>query len=350
MRTKKTKWITSAKGGIIAPVLFVVILFGILLTSGALVNKSPTDQNERFEELVEESKSEEKKNIQLKDLTFKVQPTIVPSSSCNHDNGKSIVNTGEKYDPTDPDACTCDVFVIECTDKKCSKYISFGNNPVPAGSSPVCGTNQSMFDSWCNEPSLTKQTDGIYCLGKPVIYLYPDYPMLVDVSVMTSGKVIVSDPQIEKTNSWTDVLAHPNGILFYKGSAYRELFYETESQELIQPRSGLVIGNKNLERDLLRFIERLGLTRKDEQNEFLDWWIPRLDAYDSPYWFVSILERDEKDRLDKVIIDPKPDTFIDFIVYFKPLEKSIDVETLILPPTPERKGFTTVEWGGVIGD
>lgn len=338
----------NSRGSIVPPVLFVVIAFGILLTSGALVNKSPTNSSERYEEVVENSKSS-KKNLQLKDLSFKVLPTIIPSSACNHDNGLPIKNSGEKYDPNSPDACKCDEYVIECKAQKCVGFITeFGKPVPPPASGPVCGIRQAEFDNWCTLDFLTKKTDGTYCLGKPVIYLYPEYPMLVDVKVKTAGKVVVSDPQIEYSNKWTRVLAHPNGILFYKDQAYRELFYETESQTLTPPQKGMVVKIENLKKDLLSFITQLGLTRKDEQNEFLEWWIPRLEALNAPYTFVSILENDEKQRLDQVIIEPQPDTFIEFIVYFKPLEKFENVEQLVLPPTPERKGFTAIEWGGVI--
>ena len=341
----------SSSGGVLIPLLFVVITFSILLVSGTIVNKSQPDTSERYVEDPEASGSQNKKNLQLKDLAFKAKPTIIPSSSCNHDNGQPVVNTGQQYDPTDPAACKCNEFVIECKAKKCIRYISLGGTPVPASSTgDPCGGMQSTFDLWCQDDQyLTKGGDGIYCLGKPVIYLYPEKPTLVNVKVKTQGEVVISDPQIETTNGWNNVLAHPNGILLYKGNAYRELFYETESQKLKAPKNGYVFETKKLNDKLLDFITKLGLTRADEQDEFLDWWIPRLEALNSPYILVSVLDKEEKHRLDTVEIQPKPDTFIEFIAYFRPLSAPIEIEPLNLPKTPERKGFTAVEWGGVIG-
>jgi hypothetical protein len=49
-----------------------------------------------------------------------------------------------------------------------------------------------------------------------------------------------------------------------------------------------------------------------------------------------------------VNISPKPDTFIEILVYFKPLKQQIPLAPLILPVTPKRIGFTAVEWGGTI--
>ena len=87
----------------------------------------------------------------------------------------------------------------------------------------------------------------------------------------------------------------------------------------------------------------------DEQTEFLDWWLPRLRDLNTPYILFSIIDRDEKDRIDKLNISPKPDTLIDFMAYFRPLNKPVDIPPLILPQTPpKRVGFTAVEWGGIL--
>ena len=44
-------------------------------------------------------------------------------------------------------------------------------------------------------------------------------------------------------------------------------------------------------------------------------------------------------------ITPAPDSIIRVVMLFKGLDEPIDVEEQILE-TPERKGFTVVEWGG----
>lgn len=321
-------------GNIVMPVLFVITAFAILMTGGKMVNISTVDLSEKFEN-PSTSTDTQKQNLQLKKLTFQAKPTPV-SDSCNHDMSKKA----------DPDKCKCTAWLVKCEANKCVD-VDLEKSGMPGTKEEICRN----FDqnSWCN--SFAKEGDGWYCIGKPVIYLYPEYPMLVDVKVTTEGKVVVSDPQIESFDSssgWTNVLAHPNGILIYKDNFYRELFYETESRDVKAPSKGIVIKSDNLEKDLLEFITLLGLTRADEQDEFMDWWMPRLRAHESPYWFVSLLDDNEKRRLDKVEISPKPDTFIEFIAYFKPLEKPEKIERLILPPAPERTGFTAIEWGGVI--
>ncbi len=53
------------------------------------------------------------------------------------------------------------------------------------------------------------------------------------------------------------------------------------------------------------------------------------------------------DELAPLTITPKPDTIIRLLMDFKPLQKPISVEGYNIK-TPERKGFTVVEWGGVL--
>jgi len=318
---------------IVIPVLILVTAFAFLLTSGKMFNISNTDPNEKYESPVT-SGDTQKKNLQLKKLTFQPKPTPIVNA-CNHDMSKKV----------DPNVCKdCIAWLVLCKAGLCTD-VDTTKSKMPGDKTTVC----PEFDQngWCQ--SYGKEGDGWYCIGKPVIYLYPTIPTLVNVKIRTEGAVVVSDPQIEKENGWTNVMAHPNGILFYNDQPFRELFYESEAQNVSQPKAGFVFKKENLKKELTDFIEKLGLTREDEKDEFLEWWLPRLEAFESPYWFVSILEKDEKRRIDEVTISPKPDTFIEFIAYFKPLENAEEVEKLILPPTPQRKGFTAVEWGGVIG-
>jgi len=48
-----------------------------------------------------------------------------------------------------------------------------------------------------------------------------------------------------------------------------------------------------------------------------------------------------------LIIEPKPDTLIRTIFYFKPINEKTEIEEPTIE-TPERIGFTVVEWGGLL--
>ena len=53
------------------------------------------------------------------------------------------------------------------------------------------------------------------------------------------------------------------------------------------------------------------------------------------------------DDLAPLSISPKPDTVIRILMDFMPLQRPILVEGFNIR-TPVRKGFTVVEWGGVL--
>jgi hypothetical protein len=69
---KKYQLRRRIKGNVLIPFLFIVVAFGVLLTSGAMVNISPTNPNEKYiyDGTVGDSR---KGNLQLNTLKFKIQ-------------------------------------------------------------------------------------------------------------------------------------------------------------------------------------------------------------------------------------------------------------------------------------
>jgi len=187
---------------------------------------------------------------------------------------------------------------------------------------------------------------GNNCIYKPVIYLYPTVPTDVNVQVVTSGSITVSDP-FYPVGGWKHVLAYPDGSLEYQNKRYTELFYESSVNTFQKPDQGFVIPKDKLAENLDALLSKLGLIGS-EKKEFISFWQPRLEALNSPYIFFSVLSSSAKGTVDHVEISPKPDTQIQFIAYFKPIATSTYGSALTLPPTPKRVGFTSVEWGGVI--
>jgi hypothetical protein len=203
---------------------------------------------------------------------------------------------------------------------------------------------------WCKTLGNVPRQDGAYCLAKPVIYLYPEQKTNVDVKVLfANGYVYVSDPLYDTVfHGWDNVEAHPDGTLLYQGGTYHELYYETATDMDLLPTNGIIIPTVLLEKRLREITHQLGLHGR-EQEEFLTYWLPKLHELDAPYLLVSLISPEMKKQVDEVVIDPKPDTFIEVLFYFKPLPYPVAVTPLLLPPTPpERIGFTAVEWGGTI--
>jgi hypothetical protein len=191
------------------------------------------------------------------------------------------------------------------------------------------------------------KSPGLYCIGKPIIYLYPTKPTYINVSLQTPGIITESIPTYP-VNGWQHVLADPDGTLTYQSSVYHELYYESAVTGIKSPETGTVIAAQNLRHELSRLTTQLGLL-PSEQQEFLNYWMPKLNDLKAPYILFSIIGPVEKERIDHVEITPKPDTMIEFLVYFKPLQvAATPLKHLVLPNPPKRRGFTTVEWGGTI--
>ena len=237
------------------------------------------------------------------------------------------------------------MYSIECRSGECVRTFKsdfFGTEDMECADSPM----KTTFDAWCQAPGLTGGLDGFFCLGKPVIYLYPTKPTFVDVSIETPGRIVVSDP-LYPAGGWKNVLSEPNGTLTYEGEQYRELFYESEVSNFLKPKNGVIIATSELRTKLKKLVYELGLN-EFESEEFLDFWVPRLENLNSNYILFSVIEKSAKEKIDHVNINPEPDTRIEFIGYFKPISTPLAVEPLKLPARPERRGFTSVEWGATI--
>jgi hypothetical protein len=93
-------------------------------------------------------------------------------------------------------------------------------------------------------------------------------------------------------------------------------------------------------------LAKLGLIEK-EIADFKEFWIPKMQESQKPYYFVTFLSKHYIDQLAPLSINPKPDTVIRVLMDYRGLDEFQSVPELRIK-TPERKGFTAVEWGGMI--
>jgi hypothetical protein len=255
------------------------------------------------------------------DGTFPASPPGAPI--CQDDDDGVIVSS----------SCKCADLTVECVNGQPENITSGAFGALPVTDLITCGTAPYA-------------ANGRYCVGKPVIYLYPTVPTYVNVQVATSGSIVVSNPTYP-AGGWKNILAYPNGTFQYQNQTYSELFYESSVTNFQKPEQGIVIPTSELTENLNGILGQLGLVG-NEKKEFISFWKPRLEALNTPYIFFSVLSPSAKDAIDHVMITPKPTTQIAFIAYFKPINTPTYGSSLKLPPTPQRIGFTSVEWGGVI--
>ncbi len=321
------------KGQALILTLVIIVIIGSIMMVGGFKKVKYEPGRAAAGSIIQETPGAQQENLQLK--TFKFKPVCTADDSVCH--------------PIEAGACCPDTNVF-CSRGKCTGLLPpvSANLPGPSPTATPCsfantvGTYDVICQSGCGND------DGVLCYGKPVILLYPEKPTLVDVEVATSGEIFVSDPEYP-AGGWKNILAQPDGSLTYSAKDYSELFYESKVKNYGMPATGLVLKTSELEQKLPELLYKLGLNEnKSEIPEFVDFWLPKLKALNSPYVFVSVIDKDVKAKNDLVVIKPEPDTRIELIVYFKPLSKFVKVEPLNIGSRPVRRGFTMVEWGGTI--
>lgn len=173
---------------------------------------------------------------------------------------------------------------------------------------------------------------------KPVIYLYPEETTEVSVELDYDGELTTTYPKYD--NGWK-VTASPDGKIEYAGMEYNYLYWEGDTKHRTDFSTGFCIAGEDSEKFLEEKLGILGLNRK-EANEFIVYWLPQMEH--NKYNLISF-DIKEYNEYAKLNINPQPDSIIRVYMSLKPLNEKIDIQEQILE-TPERKGFTVVEWGG----
>lgn len=178
--------------------------------------------------------------------------------------------------------------------------------------------------------------------GKPVVYLYPTKTQAVNVRI--GADVSISAPLYNPTTGW-NVIAQPNGQLTVNGQQFDSLFWEGTGHGLYPGiTAGTIVKNADAAATMRAQLLKQGLNQK-ETNDFLAFWQPRIpkDPYIRLTWFNTA----QLDQLAPLTISPKPDTtirvFLDMAGYSSPV--NIPAQKLT---STARKGFTVVEWGGLL--
>ncbi|MFH1088457.1 MAG: hypothetical protein V1719_01285 [Patescibacteria group bacterium] len=179
--------------------------------------------------------------------------------------------------------------------------------------------------------------------GKPVIYLYPEKRTKVSVKVEPQGGLSYSVPEYK--DGW-EVWAEPTGKLteILTNQVYPYLFWEGRGGLYQSPEQGWVVKQSEVSKFLDDKLGKFGLIAQ-EIADFKEFWLPRMQ--DAPYYFIGFWDTPVMNVLAPLSITPQPNTVMRILMDFKPLNQPISVkEPEII--THQRKGFTVVEWGGVL--
>ena len=177
--------------------------------------------------------------------------------------------------------------------------------------------------------------------AKPIIYLYPEKDTVCSVKLDVSGGITCSYPEY-KENGWENFTAKPDGtLIFPDGKEYYALYWEGKGVTGLDMTAGFCVKGSDTASFLSDILPKLGLNAK-EANEFIIYWLPRMQ--NNAYNLISFLTAAYTDNA-KLTVTPEPDTVIRVFMAYKPLQKQVEIEPQTIE-TPQRNGFTVVEWGG----
>jgi|GEM_PF-2245538 len=180
---------------------------------------------------------------------------------------------------------------------------------------------------------------------KPNIYLYPEIPTAVRVALLDPDQITASIPAYP-AGGWR-VTAGPDGTLTdTDGAEYGYLFYESGIPDYsFQYESAFYLPAQEREETFERILTLYGLNEA-EKADFKEYWCERLPAGRDYLMYPQINEA--CDRVSPLGITPAPDAvFRLWFVYKEAGAGDAGREE----PAPERfvrKGFTVVEWGGMV--
>lgn len=176
---------------------------------------------------------------------------------------------------------------------------------------------------------------------KPIIYLYPEEEIQLYVKLGKEDNITCSYPDYK--NGW-NVIAKPDGSLVdtETGRNLYSLYWEGIHSEECNLTEGFVVKGNETIKFLEEKLSILGLNEL-EAEEFIIYWLPILQ--DNKYNYIRFATLDEINNNMPLELSVEPDTLIRILMQYKPLDEYIEVKEQELV-TPERNGFTVVEWGG----
>ena len=178
---------------------------------------------------------------------------------------------------------------------------------------------------------------------KPLIYLYPE--STTNVSIKLSNPSFLTTVYPKYNDGW-NVTAYSDGKLVDNNTGRKlyGLYWEGNNHYASVQDDGFIIKGEDSSKFLEEKLELLGLNEY-EAEEFIVYWLPKLEA--NKYNYIRFESIDEINNYMGLDIEPKPDTVIRVLMDYKPLDKPIKVKEQKIV-TPERVGFTVVEWGGAL--
>ena len=188
-----------------------------------------------------------------------------------------------------------------------------------------------------------------HVIGKPAIYIYPEKIQKTSVKLKIKGELTKDIP---KYNDGWNVIVKPNGQMKVIGGnsqiTYDYLFYENTVTKIITNDEAWLVEKDKLKEWFNIYLYKFGLN-KFEADEFIDYWIPKLNSNypNKKYVSIKLLDKKYLDEYMNLNITPKPDKTLRLEFVFRGFNTKFKTKEPIITPFL-RNGYYAVEWGGNI--
>ncbi|NOQ26981.1 MAG: hypothetical protein GQ564_16595 [Bacteroidales bacterium] len=176
---------------------------------------------------------------------------------------------------------------------------------------------------------------------KPNIYIYPNeqIQLTVKLDFPMGGKIVTSIP--EYGTGW-NISVDTNGLI---DNTYSYLFYESTQPDIWQRNSGWIIKKIDLETFFRDNMTNYGFYGQ-EIDDFIDYWIPRLDNY--PYFSICPQTADLIDDVIELSFSKQPDNVLRLFYVIRAYD--VLPEKLVEPTinSYKREGYFITEWGVIL--
>ena len=190
------------------------------------------------------------------------------------------------------------------------------------------------------------ESEELLSVDKPVIYLYPEQETECYINIDLEGEFTCTYPEYNNEYGW-HVTARPDGRLtdIEGGRDYDYLYWEGRCDIPDSFDQAVCVRGTETREFLEEYLEAAGLNYS-EINDFITYWLPLMEC--NEYNLISFPEAEYED-MAQLNISPSPDNVIRVYMVFTALDEEVDIpaeDQLVFPETPDRSGFTVVEWGG----
>lgn len=177
---------------------------------------------------------------------------------------------------------------------------------------------------------------------KPVLYMYPEKDMNVNVTFKNIDKLLSTYPKYK--DSW-NVFAKKDGTLIDEnGREYYALYWDENIKHKEKFKTGFYVKSK----DSIKFLEEklfeMGFTDK-EANEFIMYWLPIMEQDGDNLVHFHFTE--DRQKQNEIILDPPADSLFRVSIEIKKVNKKVSIKEQKIERF-ERVGFSALEWGGSI--